>query len=77
MRRPHFETLSHALIYAFERFPESLSEPVYLMHCPMVYDDRGADWLQANDELLNPYFGAMMLRCGEVRGQLGDEGAPE
>jgi Cu(I)/Ag(I) efflux system membrane fusion protein len=23
------------------------------------------DWLQADDKLLNPYFGSKMLRCGE------------
>jgi Cu(I)/Ag(I) efflux system membrane fusion protein len=27
--------------------------------------DGGGDWLQDDDELLNPYFGSEMLRCGE------------
>jgi hypothetical protein len=25
----------------------------------------GGDWLQADGELLNPYFGSEMLRCGQ------------
>lgn len=37
-----------------------------VMHCPMARDDRGGDWIQyAGSELLNPYFGAAMLYCGE------------
>lgn len=44
---------------------------LYLMYCPMARDDQGAYWLQQDDTLLNPYFGAQMLRCGSVRGQLG------
>lgn len=67
IRRPHFEDLSNALIAAIEKHPASLEEPLYQMNCPMVYDDQGADWLQASDELRNPYFGATMLKCGEVK----------
>jgi membrane fusion protein, copper/silver efflux system len=32
--------------------------------CSMV-PGGGGDWIQANDELLNPYFGSKMLHCGE------------
>ena len=67
IRRPHFETLSMALIHAIREAPGSIGQSVYLMHCPMVYDDRGADWLQISEPLRNPYFGASMLRCGEIR----------
>ena len=70
LRRPHFETLSNALIAAVQAESGQFSGDIYLMHCPMVYPDRGADWLQPNDNLLNPYFGAMMLTCGEVKSNL-------
>jgi Cu(I)/Ag(I) efflux system membrane fusion protein len=30
----------------------------------MARDGKGASWLQASDELRNPYYGASMLRCG-------------
>jgi Cu(I)/Ag(I) efflux system membrane fusion protein len=67
MRKPHFETLSNALIAAIKANSNAFEGDLYLMNCPMVYDDRGADWLQDNDQLLNPYFGAMMLKCGDLK----------
>lgn len=70
LRRPHFETISNALITAVRADTAAFTGDVVLMHCPMVYDDRGADWLQPNEPLLNPYFGAMMLRCGSVKENL-------
>lgn len=67
IRRPHFEALSVALIQAVTTHEDSVESSLYQMHCPMVYPDRGADWLQSSDQLRNPYFGAAMLTCGEVR----------
>ena len=40
--------------------------PVYVLHCPMAFNNRGADWLQADRIVRNPYFGAAMLKCGDV-----------
>jgi Cu(I)/Ag(I) efflux system membrane fusion protein len=71
IRRPHFETLSNAMIKAVKKHPSSTPGSVMIMHCPMVYGETGADWLQDNDKLLNPYFGASMLRCGYQKEQLG------
>lgn len=67
IRKPHFETLSNALIVAAKADPASFDSELIIMNCPMVYGDRGADWLQASEPLQNPYFGAMMLKCGEVK----------
>lgn len=44
---------------------------VFRAHCPMARDNAGADWLQPNNELLNPYFGASMLRCGSIEEVIG------
>ena len=33
----------------------------------MAFDNRGAYWLQEDETVLNPYFGAAMLRCGEMK----------
>lgn len=71
VRRPHFETLSNGLIDAIQTAPEAFSETVYLKHCPMVYPDRGADWLQDDEDTLNPYFGRAMQVCGETKEVLG------
>ncbi|MGJ8653175.1 MAG: efflux RND transporter periplasmic adaptor subunit [Opitutaceae bacterium] len=73
MRRPHFETLSKLVIAAVKTDPSLVEGEAYLMNCPMVYSDHGADWLQNNAELVNPYFGAMMLHCGEVKETLGND----
>ncbi|HIB00655.1 MAG TPA: DUF3347 domain-containing protein, partial [Phycisphaerales bacterium] len=39
----------------------------YEMYCPMAFDFKGAYWLQRKDALVNPYFGAEMLKCGETK----------
>ena len=67
LRRPHFETLSNTLLEVARSHPESIGSRIYQMHCPMVYPDRGADWLQNHPDLLNPYFGTQMLHCGEMK----------
>lgn len=71
MRRPHFEVVSRAMVAALRSSDPDPGRTVYLKHCPMVYPDRGADWLQPEEPTSNPYFGAAMLRCGETRETLG------
>lgn len=66
-RKPYFETLSNTMIAAVKANPDAFAGGLYLMHCPMVYEDRGADWLQSDQKLMNPYYGSMMLRCGELK----------
>lgn len=65
-RIPYFDTLSGALIAAVRAQPGSFDRELNVMRCPMAKDNRGADWLQASEPLQNPYFGAMMLKCGEM-----------
>ena len=40
---------------------------VYYQYCPMARGDKGAYWLSNIKEIKNPYFGEMMLSCGETR----------
>jgi len=70
VRRPHFETLSNALIMAFKENPEAQGSELLIMHCPMAFGDRGADWLQMAEPLQNPYFGMVMLTCGDIKERL-------
>ncbi len=65
-RRACFESFSAAVDLAIQHFGSALEGPVYRVHCPMAFDNRGADWLQADKTVNNPYFGAAMLRCGSV-----------
>lgn len=40
--------------------------PTYYQFCPMANDGKGANWLSKEKEVLNPYYGASMLKCGKV-----------
>ena len=67
--RSSFSTLSTALKEVERRFGHGGST-LYEIHCPMALGGEGASWLSASREVANPYFGATMLRCGTVRGEL-------
>ena len=73
--RRRFERTSQALIDLERRFGHGLDAPLVRAYCPMAFDDRGAQWIQAGSTIDNPYFGAMMLRCGEVREELPAQSA--
>lgn len=64
-QRRQFEFLSQALIQSVKVFGTN-TDTLYVQHCPMAFDDNGADWLSAEDKVLNPYFGEAMLRCGII-----------
>ena len=63
--RGGFNELSRIFIELIEAYGSPIGT-VYLQHCPMVDNDMGADWLSKEKQVLNPYFGASMLKCGEV-----------
>jgi len=42
-------------------------DSIYTAFCPMAFDNAGASWLQTSRQIANPYFGAMMPGCGEIR----------
>ena len=65
--RARFERMSEGVIALQRRFGHRGSETWNLAHCPMAFDNNGADWLQRGTQINNPYFGDQMLRCGEVR----------
>lgn len=63
--RKRFDQLSEILIGSLETH-SAPGEDLYLAFCPMAFGNRGARWLQWNDDILNPYFGDMMLKCGTI-----------
>lgn len=67
-QRDHFIHLSAHLINAVKTF--GINQKVYVDFCPMVNNDVGAFWLSTEEEILNPYFGASMLRCGEISDEI-------
>ncbi len=68
--RAAFALLSESMIAVVSARPAH-SRTLYRIHCPMAFDNRGADWLQVDMSVTNPYFGATMLRCGTVREKYG------
>ena len=68
--RAAFEEVTAALDSILEQFGLPPGITLYRLNCPMAFDNEGADWLFDAEEVLNPYFGAMMLRCGEVKEKL-------
>jgi Cu(I)/Ag(I) efflux system membrane fusion protein len=64
--RRTFALLSEQMMATTRRFGHAGPGAVYQIKCPMAFNNRGATWLQDDDEVRNPYFGDAMLRCGEV-----------
>lgn len=63
--RKSFQTVSAAMIEMANMF-KPLNKTIYVLHCPMADNNKGADWLSSEKEIRNPYFGSSMLTCGEV-----------
>lgn len=68
--RNGFEPLSIGMSGAVEHLGLDIKGPVYELFCPMAFNNKGATWLQQDEKVRNPYFGAQMLNCGEVKRQL-------
>ncbi len=70
-QRESFKSFSTSL-YKNLKDPKNISieEPLYKLYCPMAFDNQGAYWLSAQQEILNPYFGDRMLKCGRVEEEL-------
>jgi Cu(I)/Ag(I) efflux system membrane fusion protein len=63
-QRVHFMNLSNAMTKAIHRF--GIDQKVYQQLCPMANDNKGASWLSYEMEIKNPYFGKVMLNCGNT-----------
>lgn len=62
--RMHFAELSthtYELVKAF-----GAGKKVYYDHCQMAFNSKGANWLNENAVIQNPYMGTKMETCGKV-----------
>ncbi|MHC4536153.1 MAG: DUF3347 domain-containing protein, partial [Planctomycetota bacterium] len=64
--RVGFEGLSNELISVVGQFGIYEGKTLYRLNCPMAFNNKGADWLQTDENIRNPYFGASMYTCGQV-----------
>ncbi len=64
IQRIQFIDLSTHITKSIASF--GINQKVYQQFCPMADNDKGAYWLSTEEEIMNPYFGASMLKCGTV-----------
>lgn len=65
--RNHLQSLTDEVERIYIDFGRGILPGLQRAYCPMALNDRGATWLQqSNQNIYNPYFGASMLRCGEI-----------
>lgn len=65
--RVAYQPLSNTMITIAKRYGTSGHFAVRRYHCPMAFNDKGADWLQNKSGIENPYFGAEMFSCGVLK----------
>lgn len=64
-QRVAYENISNEMI-ALVKKDGLASGEIYVEHCPMAFNDKGASWLSNSKDIRNPYFGDKMMSCGEV-----------
>jgi len=72
-QRAAFESLSNELISRVRANGLDRIGNAYVLHCPMVGKNQGADWLSNIPQVINPYYGDAMLNCGSVTATLSLE----
>ena len=68
--REKFSPFSDSLHKAIRLGTIRPAEELYLLHCPMAFQDKGADWISDEPRIINPYLGDEMLHCGKVKNKL-------
>ncbi len=67
-QREHFEMLSKD-VYDLVK-SDGGTQKLYLDHCPMYNNNKGANWISETKEIKNPYLGKKMPECGVVKEEL-------
>jgi hypothetical protein len=67
-QREHFETLSQDIYDLAKAFGPG--QKLYVDHCPMYNNNKGASWISESKEISNPYLGQSMPTCGTVKEEL-------
>lgn len=75
--RASFLTVSKEMISLVAHVGTTGGQDLYVAHCPMAFGNKGGDWLQADEKINNPYYGASMLRCGSIKSQAAAKSAAD
>ena len=68
--RDLFSPFSDSLALSIQSGRIQPAEDLFIVHCPMAFNDQGADWVSDEAKVINPYFGDEMLHCGKVKATL-------
>ena len=68
VQREHFEALSAGVETMLQGALKSGT--IYKQYCPMAFNNKGASWISTSRDILNPYFGDKMLKCGRVDAEI-------
>ncbi|MBD1366531.1 DUF3347 domain-containing protein [Mucilaginibacter sp. ZT4R22] len=64
-QREHFDMLSKDMYDLVKLF--GAGQHLFVDHCPMYNDKKGAIWLSEIKEIKNPYMGSGMSTCGMIQ----------
>lgn len=67
-QREHFDMLSKDMYDLVKLL--GTNQPLFVDHCPMYNNKKGAIWLSEVKDIKNPYLGKAMPTCGTVKEQL-------
>jgi hypothetical protein len=67
-QRMHFKNLSQDIATIITLL--GTDKTLYIAHCPMANNGKGANWLSEVKVIKNPYYGDKMLTCGSVIQQI-------
>lgn len=67
-QREHFDMLSKDMYDLVKLL--GTSQSLYVDHCPMYNNKKGAIWLSEVKDIKNPYMGKSMSTCGSVKEEL-------
>ncbi|QHS55245.1 DUF3347 domain-containing protein [Mucilaginibacter sp. 14171R-50] len=67
-QREHFEMLSQDMVDLVKLF--GAGQTLYVDHCPMYNNNKGANWLSETKAIKNPYLGTKMPTCGSVKEEI-------
>ncbi len=63
--RRAFKPLSEEIGVLAQAFGFGPGVTVVEVHCPMAFGGQGAVWYQADEDVMNPYYGSKMLKCSD------------
>lgn len=65
-RKAAFSELSSKMA-SFLEAGKLAEDQLYLAHCPMANNNSGGFWIHHEKEVINPFFGGKMLKCGSIK----------